>query len=195
MSRRTRNNHPDVRKAPEKRTDELFLRLALEEQLQLIGDSDKGGRQRALENMLSMGLDVVYPAIENAIRDDSDADLRNGAMEMLVKFGPAALPKLFGLLVDENEEVRNFSTVMLGEIGSSAALEPLINALDDPDVNVRCGAAEALGRIGDQRAIPPLLSLYRRHYWDKFYAAKALDKLNTNWASIYLNKEEYERHK
>jgi HEAT repeat protein len=166
-----------------KSTGKLFLH-ALEEQLHLIGDVDRGGRREALENMLGMGLDVVYPVIEKAIRDDRDADLRNGAMELLVAFGAASLPRLCELLVDENEEVRNFATVMIGEIGDCAAVTPLIAALDDPDVNVRCGAAEALGRIGDQRAIPHLLPMYRRHSWEKFCAARALDVLDGTWASV-----------
>ena len=48
------------------------------------------------------------------VRDDEDAALRNAAMEIYVKVGPAAVPALLALLRDDDEEIRNFAAVMLG---------------------------------------------------------------------------------
>ncbi|HEY6874368.1 MAG TPA: HEAT repeat domain-containing protein [Geobacteraceae bacterium] len=147
------------------------------ELLLLVGDAGKGLRQEAMGRLLELGLDTCCAELENAVRNDDDADLRNGAMEAFVGFGPAAVPKLVMLLDDDNEEVRNFSTVMLGDIGSRTAVEPLIRLLSDPDANVRHGAAEALAKIGDRRAVPPLRRLLRGDYWDNGYAVAALGKL------------------
>jgi HEAT repeat protein len=155
----------------------------MEEQLYLIGDAGKGGRREAFRKMLELGLDLLYPALERAIRDDRDADLRNAAMEVMVAFGEQAFGRLCELLTDGNEEVRNFATVMLGQIGSQAAVEPLVEALKDPDTNVRCGAAEALGRIGDRRALQPLGALVEGGAWESFHAACAIACIEREVAS------------
>lgn len=149
----------------------------VEELLLLVGDADKGHKQRALGKLIEYGLEACCEALESAVRNDDNADLRNGAMEVLVRFGPPAVPKLVKLLEDDNEEVRNFSTVMLGEIGSRKAVDSLIRLLRDADANVRHGAAEALGKIGDRRAVQSLLSLLQGDAWDKLYATAALGKL------------------
>ena len=130
----------------------------VEELLLLVADSEKGYKQEALDSLLVMGFEKNYPIYEQAVRNDEDADLRNGAMEVLVSFGVVSIPHLIKLLEDENEEVRNFSAVMLGDIGRSEGVEALIRALGDPDMNVRHSVAEALGKIGDQAAIPPLVN-------------------------------------
>ena len=118
---------------------------SLKELLLLIGDEEKGAKPETMDLILKMDLKEIYPVLESAVRNDDNADLRNGAMEVLVAFGKQVLPGLFELLADENEEVRNFSAVMLGDIGNREAVTPLIRALSDTDVNVRHGAAEALG--------------------------------------------------
>lgn len=150
---------------------------SVEELLLLVADGAQGCKQKAIERVLSLGLDAVAPSLERAVRDDDHADLRNGAMEVLVAFGGLAVPKLVQLLKDDNEEVRNFSTVMLGDIGSPTAVEPLSEALRDPEANVRHGAAEALGKIGDCRAVGPLREMIRSDFWDSFYATSALSAL------------------
>ena len=150
---------------------------SIENLLALIGDSGRGLRQHAAERIMMLGLERCYPAIEKAVRNDADADLRNGAMEALVAFDGQAVPKLVKLLLDDNEEVRNFSAVMLGAIGSRESVVPLIAALRDPDANVRHGAAEALGKIGDRRAEQPLRELSTGDSWDRWYALAALADL------------------
>jgi HEAT repeat protein len=150
---------------------------SIEELLLLVADAGQGCRRQAMDRILAMGLDAVGHFLERAVRDDDQADLRNGAMEVLVAFGELAVPNLVKLLKDDNEEVRNFSTVMLGDIGSRTAVEPLSEALRDPEANVRHGAAEALGKIGDYRAVEPLREMTRSDFWDSFYALAALSAL------------------
>ena len=156
---------PQRREMADKTVEELLL---------FIGDAGKGYKKEAIKMLHEWGMNGCLDQLEQAVRNDGNADLRNGAMEMLVIFGSAAIPVLVRLLDDGNEEVRNFSTVMLGDIGCNDAVGPLIRALRDQDDNVRHGAAEALGKIGDLRAVQPLQQLLDGDYWDKLYADAAL---------------------
>lgn len=159
---------------------------SFQELLLLVGDAECGYKTEALEFLLNLDLEKSYPALESAVRDDDDADLRNGAMEVLVKFGKLSVPKLNGLLRDANEEVRNFSAVMLGEIGSREAVDPLIEALGDPDSNVSHSAAEALGKIGDRAALVPLIELLQGDFWLQFPAVTAIGALRDYRAVPHL---------
>jgi len=155
---------------------------SVEELLLLVGDEDHGCKPEAMDRILSMGLEANYPVLEKAVRNDFDADLRNGAMEVLVRFGKQAVPDLLNLLQDENEEVRNFSAVMLGDISSRQAVGPLIEALRDHDTNVRHAAAEALGKIGDHAALLPLIELLKEDFWLQYPAIVALGEMRDNRA-------------
>ncbi|GFO53306.1 hypothetical protein GMSM_03130 [Geomonas sp. Red276] len=152
-------------------------RWAVDELLLQVAGALPGKRDEALAALASIGLDSLAPVLEEGVRNNNEADLRNGAMETLVAFGEEAVPLLEGILKDPDHEVRNFATVMLGNIGSPCAVMPLIAALDDPDLNVRHGAAESLGRIGDRRACRPLLTLLDQGFWLQFPAIAALGEL------------------
>ena len=160
--------------------------MTVEELLLLAGDEDRGCKPEALDRLLVMGLEMNFPVFEQAIRNDDHADLRNGAMEVIMRFGSQAVPKLVALLRDNNEEVRNFTTVMLGEIGSREAVGPLVQALQDTDVNVRHGAAEALGKICDRAALVPLLDLLKEDLWQQYPAVAAIAAMKDNRAVPHL---------
>lgn len=163
----------------------LMHGASLPDLVRLIADNSTEAKQKAMDIVMLVGLKVCLPILEDAVRNDSDADLRNGAMEALVAFGEMAVPHLSKLLTDDNEEVRNFSAVMLGDIGNPKAVEPLIDALRDPEANVRHGAAEALGKIGDQRAVIPLQEMAASEdMWDQFYSSAALELLNVSAGKI-----------
>ena len=162
--------------------------MTVEQLLLLVGDEDLGCKPAALERLLALGLATNMPIYERAIRDDEHADLRNGAMEVMIRFGREAVPKLLELLRDDNEEIRNFSTIMLGEIGSREAIVPLIQTLRDTDVNVRHGAAEALGKIGDRAALVPLLELLKEDFWQQYPAIAAIAATKDNRAVPHLLK-------
>jgi HEAT repeat protein len=121
--------------------------------------------------------DLIYPALEQALRNDAKANLRNAAMELYVSFGSRSLPRLAQLLTDADEEVRTFSAVMLGTMGHREAVPALISALVDADLNVKHAAAESLGRIRDDRAVLPLIEALTGDMWLQFPAAMALGEL------------------
>jgi HEAT repeat protein len=152
------------------------------ELLLLVGDADRGCKTEAVEFLLGQGLQANLDVFEAAVRNDDEADLRNGAMEMLVRFGEESVPRLSALLFDENEQLRNFSAVMLGDIASRSAVDPLIRSLADADPNVSHAAAEALGKIGDRAAVQPLLALLDGELWLQFPAVTALGALRDHRA-------------
>jgi HEAT repeat protein len=156
------------------------------ELLLLVGDADRGYKSEAVELLLGQGLEANLAVFEAAVANDDEADLRNGAMEMLVKFGEESVPSLSAMLADPNEQLRNFSAVMLGDIASRKAVGPLIRALGDADPNVGHGAAEALGKIGDRAAVEPLLELLTGDLWLQFPAVTALGLLRDSRAVPHL---------
>ena len=160
--------------------------MAVEELLLLVGDEDRGCKPEAMDRLLVMGLEKNFPIFEHAIRNNDHADLRNGAMEVITRFGSQAVPKLIALLKDNDEEVRNFTTIMLGEIGSREAVGSLILTLRDTDVNVRHGAAEALGKICDPAALLPLLELLKEDFWAQYPAVAAIAAMKDNRAVPHL---------
>ncbi|QWV92339.1 HEAT repeat domain-containing protein [Geomonas oryzisoli] len=159
---------------------------SLPELLLFVGDAERGRKSEALDTIIGRGLDAIYPVLEAAVRDNDNADLRNGAMEVLVKIGGEAVPRLNLLLADDDEEIRNFSAVMLGDIGSRDAVEHLIRALADTDSNVSHSAAEALGKIGDRSALVPLLELLKGDFWLQYPAICAIGELRDYRAVPHL---------
>ncbi|MBI1922492.1 MAG: HEAT repeat domain-containing protein [Geobacter sp.] len=157
-----------------------------EELLLLVGDADKGWKRQAIDQLLVMGFETVYSIVEKALRDNDNADLRNGAMEILVNYGRTSLSRLYALLRDEDEEVRNFSAVMLGDIGAREAVGHLVHAMSDADANVRHSAAEALGKIGDRGALKPLIGLLREDFWLQYPAIVALAEMRDERAVPHL---------
>jgi HEAT repeat protein len=133
-----------------------------------------------------MGFDRIYPILERGVREESNADFRNGAMDMLVAFGRESVPRLVRLLHDPNEEVRNFACVMLGDIGNREAVVPLIRVLSDQDANVSHSAAEALGKIGDRSALFPLIELLKGDFWIQYSAITAIGTMRDYRAVPHL---------
>jgi len=120
---------------------------------------------------------LVYPVLEQALKDDENAALRNASMELYAGLGKRSLAPLTSLLRDDDEEVRTFATVILGNIKDRDGVPALIGALADPDLNVKHGAAESLGKIKDPRAVEPLIDVLHTDMWLQFPAAAALGDL------------------
>lgn len=159
---------------------------SVEELLLYVADDDQGYRTEAMAKLLSTGIAGIYAVLERGVRDDGNADFRNGAMDMLVAFGRESVPYLVKLVQDTNEEVRNFACVMLGDIGNREAVGPLIRALSDRDVNVSHSAAEALGKIGDRSALFPLIELLKGDFWVQYSAITAIGAMRDYRAVPHL---------
>lgn len=159
---------------------------SVEELLYFVADDDQGYRTEAMGSLLSEGIESIYPILEQGVRDDSNANFRNGAMDTLVAFGKRSLPYLTKLLQDANEEVRIFACVMLGDIGNREAVGHLIKVLGDSDPNVSHSAAEALGKIGDRSALFPLVELLKGDFWIQYSAITAIGAMKDYRAVPHL---------
>ena len=142
-----------------------------------VGDDSWGVRQAAVDALAGFARESLLPALEAALRDGEDAGLRNAAMEIYVRLGPAAAPPLLSLLRDADEEVRLFAAVMLGTLKEPSAVPALVDALSDADVNVRHAAATSLGQIGSTEAVPRLVEALRDEPWLQYPALHALGEI------------------
>ncbi|MFQ5670315.1 MAG: HEAT repeat domain-containing protein [Acidobacteriota bacterium] len=89
----------------------------------------------------------------------------------------AAVPALVNLLGgDPDAGIRQFSALILGQLGSPEAVSALLEALGDPDLRVRGDAARALGRLDRGRARERLIDLSRSDPspWVRTQAERAL---------------------
>src|SRR5687767_7927953 len=68
-----------------------------------VGDESWPVRQAAAEALVSFPAPLLFPALETALREQENASLRNAAMEIFVKMGPAAVAPLLALLRDADE--------------------------------------------------------------------------------------------
>ncbi len=125
-----------------------------------LGDQSWRVRKMVLEVLLlRKEQGEVEDLFLKALEDDSNAGLRNSAIEGLEKMGEKVIPKLIGAINNQDPDVRKFIVEILGAIGGEVSLPALLEALQDGDENVRCAAAEALGYIGGSQVIEALLPI------------------------------------
>lgn len=144
-------------------------------------------KRRRWDKCVEIGELAVIPLIVTLKDEESNEEVRQGAVEVLGQIGDSrAVKPLIAALKDENKDVRTNAAKALGQIGDvqavqpliitlkdayrsgdaalealvkigSHAIEPLIAALKDESTSTRQRAAEALGQIGDARAAVPLI--------------------------------------
>lgn len=145
--------------------------------LRAVGDESWHIKKRALELLSSIQDKYLYPALEKALRDNKDANLRNIAIEVFIRLGNRSLKTVLSLLKDPDEEIRVFAATILGNIKNPEAVPYLIEALNDTDSNVCVSSAEALGRIKDKRAVGPLIEALKGDLWLKISSASSLKEI------------------
>lgn len=115
----------------------------------LLAGSDWQARKLAIQELAAASYDdQLLQYLLQAIRDQNNANLRNGAIEVLVMLGARVVPFLIGQLANADLETQKFLIDVLGHIGSPYAAPRLATLLSHYDQNIRFAAAEALGRIG-----------------------------------------------
>ena len=126
--------------------------------LTALGDTSWRVRKEATAVLLAGACDHdLIGILVAALGAESNAGLRNAAVETLVALGATALPVLVKSLPDADGDTRKFIVDILGTIDngdSRAALEML---LTDPDLNVATAAAESLGRLAAPESLPALV--------------------------------------
>jgi len=166
----------------EKRSTEILPLL-----IEALNDSSRRVREKSLEGICSFPQDIIFPKLEDFLRNEDNANLRSAAMEAFPRYGKVATSYLLRLLNDPNNEVRMFSANILGEICDPSAVDDLINALNDPDENVISASIESLGKIGDARAVETLINCLYQEFWIQYPAIIALGEIGDPSAIQHLN--------
>ncbi len=93
--------------------------------------------------------------IKEQIEMTRDETKRFEANDRLIKIGKPALPYLNPLLKDSDEEIRNNTVRIIGEIGDSSSVKPLIELLGkETALKVRRNIFYALGNLKAKEALP-----------------------------------------
>lgn len=146
----------------------------------LLPKKDWPERQEYITRLTSYPVVEYRAELEQGIRNDDDADVRNAAMEVYRVLGVKGFTSLETLLQDHNHEVRLFAVNILCSIADRGTFPLLAEAMNDTDVNVRVAAAEALGKIRDERAIPLLEIAIADEPWVAMAAIDALGQIGGN---------------
>ncbi|MEK6235590.1 MAG: HEAT repeat domain-containing protein, partial [Planctomycetales bacterium] len=113
----------------------------------LLGDKSHGPRGAASEALVSIGAKSL-PPLTQALRS-TDPNVRGYALATLGEFegqAEAAIPRMAGLLQDENRYVRVEAAKALVKVGEPA-VPALLSALNNGSATVKIGACEALGDL------------------------------------------------
>jgi len=112
-----------------------------------LSDSDVWIRIGAAESLGSIGSSIAVEPLINLFYDKY-WNVRDAAVDALVKIGDMATENLIELVKQRDREVLEFAARALGAIGDERAIEPLNDALYDENKQVRRAAAAALERFG-----------------------------------------------
>jgi HEAT repeat protein len=141
-------------------------------------DSKEYVRLGAVAELLMADVEML-PSLETVVPclDDASNEVRQLAVELLLRFGPGAAPALtHALSAMQSLPVRIAAASALARLGPEAepAIEPLCRALQAEDPKLCWHASFALGKIGPA-AVPPLRLLLQSS--DSRIVAAALDSL------------------
>lgn len=87
--------------------------------------------------------------------------IRKYAVRVLEKIDKPAIPHLRELLKDEDPDIRESATIVLGRIGDSSIIPEVKEGLMDADRDVRLATATALGEIGDKSCVSLLINVLK----------------------------------
>lgn len=139
-------------------------------------DSERDVRAAATRSLALLGAAVAVEAIVEQLAAGRVQRAVGGWA--LVTIGAPALPRLRGLLRDEDANVRAAAAELIGLVGEASDAPELIGLLRDPSAEVRAKSAHALGRLGSGDAAAMLRgSLGDRIFFVRAAAARALGQL------------------
>jgi len=151
----------------------------------LLRSSSPGIRERALR----MGVATIPDdTLVTFLRHDSDAILRNAALEILKKRGTKSFTLAVALLRDDDDDVALQGILILDHIKDPRAVEPLRSSLHHENHNLAQAAIVAIGHLGDGRSIPDLLPFLESDTWLQIAAVQALGDLRSPAAIEPLNR-------
>lgn len=120
--------------------------------LAALGDEDWRVRKEAARVAAGCAVEWgMLPELVDALVQNDNVGLRNAALEVLERLGPASASALLVALPRVPEGARKFLVAALGFAGG-AGVDRLAELSSDADMNTVQAALEALARIGGERA-------------------------------------------
>lgn len=127
-------------------------------------------REAILHALGGMPGDAAVAALLPLLRSD-DAQLRNGAIEVLAAMPAAVAPRIGALLQDDDVDVRIFTVNLLAELQHERTVTWLLEVLrQDSAVNVVAAAIEVFAEVGGPEHVAALRSAAQRFGGDPFIA-------------------------
>ena len=105
---------------------------------------------------------AVAQLLQQAAKEDDDADQHDSRVAAVAALGPPAVPHLAKALGNPDEDIRSAAVEALGKMRGAAVVDALLLALNDKKEEVRLSAVQALGAMGDRRAVQPLLDQFAK---------------------------------
>lgn len=160
LTRALRDNRPEIRFNAVSFLGQLGA-AAIPPLIEALGDSDKKVREQAVRSLQELRVvdELVMQAITPRLKDEQAA-VRQSAVAVLLRCGPAALPELTAALQDKEAVVRQQAIQVFPNLPPDAKriLPVLTSALKDSDPYVRAEAVAALAPyIGKQPDVFPFL--------------------------------------
>ena len=131
-------------------------------------ERDLSVREVIFTTLTRIGGGAVVQGVLPLLRSE-DANLRNGAIEVLSSLPDAVGPSIEALLHDDDVDVRIFTVNLLGDLKHQDIVNWLSQVLrEDTHVNVVAAAIEVIAEVGSAKALPALKEARQRFAQDPF---------------------------
>ena len=145
--------------------------------IKALRDDNFGVQDAAMRSLMSIKSEPTAYMVLPLLRES--ALLRNTALLILKEMGKIAVPLLYILLDDRDDDVRKFSLDLIHEIQYCNYPEKIVALLTgDPNANVRAAAAKTIGTLQYRKAIPQLVNALSDEEWVSFSALEALTSMH-----------------
>jgi HEAT repeat protein len=144
--------------------------------IKALRDNNFGVQDAAMRALMEIKGETTVYMVLPLLRENSF--LRNTAMIILKEMGKIAIPLLYVLLNDKDDDVRKFALNLIHDIEYCSYPEKLVVMLtEDMNANVRAAAAKTIGRLQYINAVPQLILSLKDEEWVCFSALEALTEL------------------
>ncbi len=143
--------------------------------IQALRDENPGVQDAAIRSLVAIGGNVVAYMIIPLLREDSY--LRNTAQLMLRDLGAIAVPMLYPLLKDKDDDIRKFALDMMGDIRDDVDIEKILPLTKDTNPNVRASAIRCIGLLGQSKAAAHVEKALDDEEWVAFTALDTLGQI------------------
>jgi len=145
--------------------------------IKALKDENFGVQDAAMRSLIEIKGETTAYMVLPLLRENSY--LRNTAIMIIREMGRIAVPLLYNLLNDRDDDVRKFALDLIHDIQYCDYPDKLVEILaGDSNANVRAAAAKTIGVLQYRKAIPQLMKALSDEEWVCFSALEALTHLH-----------------